>query len=306
MSVLSSLPWLVKGVRNLKGRKLRNRTRFMKKEERMAYIFLAPSFIGVCIFVLLPFIDAVRRSFSEAMSRTFVGLKNYETIFTNQAFLRASHNTLRFILVCIPLLLFMSLLLSVMIFSVKRFREFMKTTFLIPMAIPAASIVLLWKIFFHEYGIVNKITAYFGGETIDIVNSEKAFYVLVFTYLWKNIGYDMVLWIAGLNGIPTEQYEAASIDGAGSLAKLLYITLPNLLPTFFIVTVLSLINSFKVFREAYLIAGDYPHESMYMLQHLFNNWFTNLDVQKMCAAAVIVAVVMLSFILILQKVTKQE
>lgn len=276
-----------------------------KREERLAYLFLLPSLIGVFIFVLLPFLDAVSRSFTEVMSRKFVGFKNYEMIFTNQAFMRATKNTLRFIAVCIPLLLILSLLFAVLIFSVRRFRELLKTTFLIPMVIPAASIVLLWKIFFHEYGILNRIITFFGGTTVDIVNSSSAFGVLVFTYLWKNIGYDMVLWIAGLNQIPAEQYEAAGIDGAGAAAKLLFITLPNLLPTLFIVTVLSLINSFKVFREAYLIAGDYPHESMYMLQHLFNNWFTSLDVQKMCAAAVVVAIAMTTFILVLQKLTHQ-
>lgn len=280
--------------------------RLKNKEQLVGYAFLAPSLIGVSIFVLIPFADAVRRSFSEAMNPKFVGFKNYQTVFANQAFIKATSNTLRFLATCLPLLLILSLLMSVLIFSIKGCREFIKTSFLIPIAIPAASIVLLWKIFFQRYGIISSIIVHFGGTATDFINSDKAFYLLVFTYLWKNIGYDMVLWMAGLNGIPTELYEAAGIDGAGGIAKLFYITLPNLIPTFFIVTVLSLINSFKVFREAYLIAGDYPHESIYMLQHLFNNWFTSLDVQKMCAAAVLVAMVFLTFILVLQKVTNQE
>lgn len=263
------------------------------KEAMIGYAFLLPSLIGVGIFILLPFLDVIRRSFSEAMSRTFVGTSNYEMVLNNQAFLRAAKNTIRFIGVCIPLLLVISLIVSVMLYSIHQLQAFLKTSFLIPMAIPAASIVLLWKIFFHKFGLLNKLLEVLGMTTVDWINTDKAFYVLVFTYLWKNVGYDMVLWLAGLNGISQEMYEAASIDGAGKIRQFFFITLPNLLQTTFILIVLSLINSFKVFREAYLIAGDYPHESIYMLQHLFNNWFTSLDIQKMCAAAVMVASVMI-------------
>lgn len=277
-----------------------------RKEALVGYLFLLPSLIGVGIFILIPFIDAVRRSFSEAMSRTFVGLSNYETVLTNQAFLKAAKNTVRFIGVCIPLLLVISLILSVMLYSAKKFQSLLKSTYLIPMAIPAASIVLLWKIFFHKYGLLNRILDGFGLTTVDWINTDKAFYVLVFTYIWKNVGYDMVLWMAGLNGIGQEMYEAASIDGAGKIRQFFFITLPNLLPTTFIIIVLSLINSFKVFREAYLIAGDYPHESIYMLQHLFNNWFTALDIQKMCAAAVLVAVTMILVIGLLNLVLDRD
>lgn len=287
-----------KGKKTVSHPRIRNHmiTKSRRREAFVGYLFLLPSLIGVGIFILVPFLDAVQRSFSEAMTRTFVGLSNYETVLSNQAFLKATKNTVRFIVVCIPLLLIISLVLSVMLYSIKKLQAFLKTSYLIPMAIPAASIVLLWKIFFHKYGLLNRVLDTLGLTTVDWINTDKAFYVLVFTYIWKNVGYDMVLWLAGLNGIGQEMYEAASIDGAGRVRQFFYITLPNLLPTTFIIIVLSLINSFKVFREAYLIAGDYPHESIYMLQHLFNNWFTSLDIQKMCAAAVLVAVVMITVI----------
>ena len=124
--------------------------------------------------------------------------------------------------------------------------------------------------------------------------------VLIFTYIWKNVGYDMVLWLSGITSISPALYESASLDGANSWQRFFKITLPNLIPTLFTVTVLSLLNSFKVFREAYLIAGSYPHESIYLLQHLFNNWFTKLDVDKMCAGAVLMAITVISVIGILQ------
>lgn len=282
------------------------RTKRARKETIHGLGFLLPSFLGVSIFVLIPFIDAVRRSFSETMTRRFVGLENYRLVFANEAFKLAAKNTGKFLLICIPLLLLLSLFFSVLLFSIGKLQNVIKTTFLIPMVIPAASIVLLWRVFFDEYGMLNKIIVHLGGSGTDWMNSSKAFYILVFTYIWKNIGYDIILWIAGLNGISESVFEAASVDGAGTVTKFIYITLPNLMSTLFIVTVLSLINSFKVFREAYLIAGDYPHESIYMLQHVFNNWFTNLDIQKMCAGAVLVAITLLTVIIGIQKLTRSD
>lgn len=273
------------------------------KENLAAYLFLLPSLLGVSIFVLLPFIDSVRRSFFEAMSGKFVGLANYQTILHNQAFIMAAGNTARFIAVCVPLLLGVSLLLAVLLQSLKGEWSGLKAVFLVPMSIPVASIVLLWRVLFHEKGLLNGLLFSTFQVSYDFMNSEKAMGVLVFTYIWKNAGYDMVLWLAGLSAIPKELYEAAQMDGAGAAAKLRYITLPSLLPTVFITTVLSMVNTFKVFREAYLIAGNYPDESIYMLQHIFNNWFITLDIQKMCAGAVFMAAAVILFLSVMTKIS---
>jgi len=157
-------------------------------------------------------------------------------------------------------------------------------------------------VIFHKNGLLNAFTALWGLVPVDWIGSKAAFGVLVFAYLWKNFGYDMVLWLSGLSAINPALYEAAQIDGAGSLQRFVRITLPNLMPTLFTITVLSLLNSFKVFREAYLIAGGYPDDSIYMLQHLFNNWYGNLDVDKMCAGAVMMAILVFFLILLLQKI----
>lgn len=275
------------------------------RESRKAWAFLLPSMAGVVVFILLPFMDAVRRSFYEAMGGKFVGTENYQTIIENNAFRLALKNTGRFMLACIPILIIFSLLISVLINGMKKYQDFFKTSFLLPMGIPVASVVLLWKLVFSEKGLLNYLIVLFGGSGTDWMNSSKAFYVLVFSYLWKNAGYDMVLWMAGLKSIPVSLYEAAAIDGAGAFTKFRYITMPGLTQTVFIIFVLSLVNSFKVFREAYLVAGNYPDSSIYMLQHLFNNWFVNLDIQKMCAAAVLVTAVIIVFILLVQKINNR-
>ena len=266
------------------------------------WIFLLPSLLMVSVLVLVPFCDVLRRSFFSAMGGQFVGFRNYTDVFQNEAFQRAAGNTAKFTLICIPVLLLFSLLLALLVDALKEKRGIYKTSFLIPMSIPVASVVLLWKVIFHENGLLNHLLGSVGMETVHWLNSESAMTVLMVTYIWKNAGYDMVLWLSGITAISPSLYESASLDGAGALRCFFRITLPNLMPTLFTAAVLSLLNSFKVFREAYLISGSYPHESIYMLQHLFNNWFTRLDINKMCAGAVLMALVVMALIGFLQMI----
>lgn len=273
----------------------------VKSDLKVALCFMLPSLVGVIIFIFIPFIDVIRRSFFGAMSGEFVGLKNYMSIFQNDAFKLAGMNTLKFTFICIPLLVIVSLGLALLINTLEKKAQLFKMTFLLPMAIPVASVVLLWQILFHQNGLLSSGIIALGGQRVDWMKTDWAFWILVASYLWRNIGYDMVLWLAGLSTISPAIYEAAKVDGASSWQQFTKITIPQLLPTLFTIVVLSLLNSFKVFREAYLIAGDYPHDSMYMLQHLFNNWFVSLDIDKLSAAATIVAGVILILILLLQR-----
>ena len=145
-----------------------------------------------------------------------------------------------------------------------------------------------------------------GGHGADWMNTDFAFWILVFSYIWKNLGYNIVLWLAGLSCISESIYEAARVDGASEWKCFTKITLPNLKTTLYTVSVLSLLNSFKVFREAYLVAGDYPDKSMYLLQHLFNNWFRELSFDKMAAASILMAIVIFILIMLLQRAWEKQ
>lgn len=260
------------------------------REAWNGYLFLLPSLAGTCGFVLLPFLDVVRRSFLQAAGNGFAGFNNYRLVIENKAFRLAAGNTARFMLICLPLLLFLSLLMAVLVNGLTYRRNVVKTGFLLPMSIPAASVVVFFQMVFDKDGWLNRLLEIFGGKGADWLKGGTAFWVLVACYIWKNLGYDMILWLAGLMSIGEEQYEAARVQGAGGWACFWYITLPQLKETVFVTGLLSFVNAFRVFREAYLLAGDYPHESIYMLQHLFNNWFVNLDIQKMTAAAVMLVI----------------
>lgn len=278
-----------------------------RKHAVKGILFILPSFAGVCVFWLFPYVDVIRRSFLGAVNGTFIGLKNYQMIFSNQAFLLAGRNTLRFFGICIPMLVILSLLIAVLLNGQKKkHRQLMKTAFLLPMAIPVASVVILWKALFNGQGLLNHLLETMELKKIDWLNTGASFWVLVISYIWRNLGYDIVLWLAGLSTIPTALYEAAKVDGAGGWKCFTRITCPNLFPSLFTIVVLSLLNGFKVFREAYLVAGDYPQENMYLLQHLFNNWYRDLAMDKMAAAAVVTGAVIMLLVLLLQKAWERE
>ena len=264
--------------------------------------FVVPSLIGVCAFVLFPFLDVIRRSFMSAVNNNWMGLGNYQQIFSNDAYKLAVSNTLKFTGICIPVLFVLSLFIATILFRQEKLKHGIKSAFLLPMAIPVASIVLVWNIIFHNNGMLNGLFNIFGVASVDWMNTQHAFTILVGSYLWKNLGYNIILWLAGMACIPSSYYEAARVDGAGKWKCFVYITLPNLYPSMYMIMVLSLLNSFKVFREAYLIAGDYPHDSIYMLQHLMNNWFRDLSLDKMSAAAVINALTILALMIILRRI----
>lgn len=279
----------------------------IRRRKLTGFAFLIPGFTGITVFYLVPFADVVRRSFVRASGSTFCGADNYKLVLQNAAFQLAAKNTARFVLVCLPLLLLLSLLLALLVNGLAdRLKTFFKSAFLLPMAIPAASVVLLWKLMFDVHGFVNGLVNRMGGSPIDWMNTGAAFAVLVFSYIWKNLGYTLILWLAGLASVPQSVYEAAQIDGAGAVKRFFKITLPLIRPMIFTIVVLSLLNSFKVFREAYLVSGNYPQESIYLLQHLFNNWFLNLSVDKMAAGSVLLALVIGIIVGILQRCWGRE
>ena len=277
-----------------------------KGEARAARAFLAPSMIGIFVLVLLPTADVIRRSFFSAMGDQFVGLENYKNIFGNASFQLAVRNTGRFLLVCIPLLLLCSLAAALLLYRRIRFQNLFRTNYLLPLVVPVTSVVMIIQTVFHKNGLLSALSVALGSTPTDWLNSEYAFWVLVLCYLWKYVGYNVILWLAGLSAIPESYYEAARVDGANEAQCFFHITLPQLGGTLFITSVLALINSFKVFREAYLVAGRYPNNSIYMLQHVLSNWFTNLDMQKISAAAVLLMITILAIVFVSMRVADRR
>ncbi len=281
-----------------------DKSREIRKKRRADFLrslcFLLPSLLGVGVFFILPFGVVVYYSMIDGVaSQNFVFLENFTRLFQNSAFKMASINTLKFSVMAVPLAVVLSIVLALMLECRIPMKSHFRTFFLSPMMVPVASVVLIWQVLFNYNGTVNEFLMLFGARRIDWLQSEYSMIVVLLLFLWKNLGYNMILFMAGLANIPKELLEVASVEGASPFYKFFNIKLRYLSPTVLFVTILSLINSFKVFREVYLLTGDYPYESLYMLQHFMNNTFRALDYQKLSAAAVVMALVMVVIIALL-------
>lgn len=269
--------------------------------DKTAKYFIAASLIGTGVFLLLPYAYVVVNSFIKTGSGSFAGLDNYEAVLGSEAFMTAMGNTALFMAVSVPVILALSLLISVYIYENPHLAGCLKTSFLIPMAIPVTSAVLMWRFLFDDNGIINGVLNACGMDTVNWMNTGAAFWILVLSYVWKNLGYNIILWLAVLSAIDPAIGEAAKIDGAGGWQRLTRVTLPAAKNGAFVIIVLAALSSFKVFREAYLVAGEYPHDSIYMVQHIFNNWFRNLEIDKLAAGAVINSLILIVLVLLLQR-----
>mgnify|MGYP000046004946 FL=1 len=270
------------------------------KDFAQSLCFLSPSLLGVCVFFIVPFGVVVYYSLIDGVgSRNFVFLDNFVKLFHNSAFLLAAKNTLTFSAWAVPLAVALSMLLALMLEARIPLKSQFRTFFLSPMMVPVASVVLIWQVLFNYNGTVNEFLLLFGADKIDWLKSDYCMVVIVVLFLWKNLGYNMILFMAALSNIPRELLEVAEVEGASAAYQFFHIKLRYLSPTVLFVTILSLINSFKVFREVYLLTGAYPYSSLYMLQHFMNNTFQSLDYQKLSAAAVVMAIVMVVLIALL-------
>ncbi len=265
--------------------------------------FLSPSLLGVGVFFILPFGVVVYYSLIDGVgTQNFVFLDNFVKLFKNSAFLLAAKNTLQFSAIAVPLAVVLAIVLALLLEARIPLKSQFRTFFLSPMMVPVASVVLIWQVLFNNNGTINEFLLLFGRERIDWLQSEYCQIVVLVLFLWKNLGYNMILFMAGLSNIPKELLEVADVEGASEVYKFFEIKLRYLSPTVLFVTILSLINSFKVFREVYLLTGDYPYEHLYMLQHFMNNTFRSLDYQKLSAAAVVMALVMVVLIALLFRI----
>ena len=208
-------------------------------------VFLVPSLLGVLLFVILPFGDVVRRSFMTAVTKEAAGGKNYKIVFTNSAFLLAVKNTLKFTLVCIPLMVALGLAIALAMGSIRHMQA-VKSLYLFPLAMPTAAVAVVWKMVFYEKGFLNKYLEQFGiGGGVDYIGSGAAFYVLAGTYIWKNLGYTIVLWLAGIMGVNGDMMEAARVDGASTWRTYWSIIFPVMRPmhaTVAVITALAVWN----------------------------------------------------------------
>ena len=280
-----------------------HRIRIVHKEWLVALGFLAPSLIGFLLFYVLPFGQSVLLSFQDRFDQ-HPTLMNYAELLQSSSFRKVAANSLLFTGISVPIIVILSLAIALMLNKRVFGRRAMRTAYVLPLVVPVASLVLLWQILFDWNGTINAVCSHFGLERVDWMQSDAAMWVVILMYVWKNLGYNVILFLAGLQNIPEQYYEIANLEGASPLRKLFGITFVYLTPTTFLVLLMSVVNSFKVFRETYLVAGAYPHDRIYMLQHYMNNMFLSLDIEKLSAAATLMAAAVLILVFVLFRVER--
>lgn len=266
----------------------------------LPWLMLTVSLVGFCLFYLVPFVFSFFYSIVDnPVHGEFCGLQNYKELFENPYFLRGLKNTARFMAISIPLNMALSLGLALLIHSMKRYSKFFCLIFLIPLAIPSATSAFFWENFFGLHGTLNKFLSVFGISGTDWFDSSYGMIVMVIIFVWKNIGYNMALYLSGLSSIPEQYYEYADVEGALAVWKFKHITWVYLIPTTFLVLIMTFVNSFKVFKEIYIITGEYPPEGLYVLQHYMNNMFLSLNYSKLVSAVYILTIVIVLFVALL-------
>ena len=260
----------------------------LKTKDELVYLILAlPSLVGLLIFFVIPFSYSLYLSMIDnPVSYNFVWLQNFTATLNNNAFRLAINNTLVFMALCVPVNMALPLIVAILLKKNKH-RKLFGLFFLLPLVVPSGSMVFFWQSLFGINGVINGV--FFASSPINWLNSDYALIIILFIFMWKNAGFNIVLFQSGLNLIPKDYYECAAIEGAGRFRQFFSITLIYLSPTIIMVLLMSILATFRSFREIYLLAGSHPHRSIYMLQHYMNNMFAALNYQRLAPASFILA-----------------
>jgi multiple sugar transport system permease protein len=242
---------------------------FERSQERTAWFFLAPAMVLVLVFFFVPVVAGLLLSFTDfdlyaigaPSSARFVGWRNYSQTLGNPAFWQALRNTLYFVVAGAPLSVTVSLLAALLLNARRaRMRSLFRTIYFTPVVTTLVAVAIVWRYLYHpRYGLLNHVLGGLGAGPIDwLGNPHWAMPAIILLSVWKNFGYNMLIFVAGLQSIPEELYEAASIDGAGAWRRFLHVTLPGLAPTFLFVGVTTMIGYFQLFAEPYVMTQGGP------------------------------------------------
>lgn len=281
-----------------------------KKNALWGLAFLAPQLLGLIFFAIIPLVSAFVLSFMEwdgFGERAFAGAENFIYQFTSSDFWTATYNTVLYTILTVPVGLFISLLLAVALNNIKG-KEMYRLFYFMPVVTSSVSIGVIWMwILNGDLGILNQVLAMIGIAGPDwLTNTSLVMISIAMLSIWWQLGYNMVIFLAGLQGIPKSYYEAAEIDGASTYQKFRNITLPMLSPTTFFVTIMAIIGSFQVFDQSFVMTNGGPGKASYtMVFHIYDNAFVDFRFGESSAAAMILFVVILIFTLVQFKLQKR-
>ncbi|WP_071429177.1 carbohydrate ABC transporter permease [Angelakisella massiliensis] len=225
-----------------------------KREQRWAYIMIAPTIIGLLILNYYPLVDTIRLSFSKTQTfgkSTFCGLQNYIDMFSTPEFWKATWNTIWFCVLTVPVGIAIALLVALLLNAKVKFKSGFRAIYFLPMVVAPAAIAMVWRWMFNgQYGIINTIL---GRQVNWLTDPSTALLACAVVAIWSAVGYDAVLLLSGLQNISKSYYEAADIDGASKVRQFFAITLPMISPTLFVTLIMRMMASLKVYDLIYMM-----------------------------------------------------
>lgn len=268
----------------------------MFTKKKSLWLFFLPGLAGLLLFHLVPFLGGIYFSMTDGtIHNNLVWFDNYKRVFANSAFQTGLRNSLELSLLSAPLIFVLSFILAILLKSLRERSLPFRNILLMPYLVPSSALLIIWMVLFDYGGVVNRIVVLLGIERVMWLESGMLRVPIVLLYVWKNIGFSVVIFSAALQSVPDEYYEFARLEGAGHTRQAISITLPLVLPTAFLVFVLAWVNAFKIFKEVYFIGGAYPRDEVYTLQHFMNNRFSKLEYQDVTTAAYSFALIVLVF-----------
>ena len=263
----------------------------MFHRKKIVWLLLLPGLAGLLAFYVVPFFGGIYFSLMDGtFANEYVGLANYKRVWQNPMFQLGLKNTWELSLLCAPVIWLLAFLLAGMLKTLRHRATPFRNILLLPYLMPSSAMLLIWTLMFDYGGVVNRLVMAMGFERVLWLEEDALRVPIVLLYIWKNVGFSVVLFASALSAVHPSLYEYASLEGAGWWTQSFRITLPQILPTAFLVFVLAWVNAFKIFKEAYFIGGDYPTTQIYTLQHFMNNKFAKLEYQDVTAAAYMFAV----------------
>ncbi|NIK70349.1 MULTISPECIES: sugar ABC transporter permease [Paenibacillus] len=281
-------------------------------QARMAYLFITPTMLLFFAFTIIPVVMALYLSFTnyDVVSRMeFVKLDNYKKLLEDDLFWTTFKNVFFYSVIFVPLNIIISLLLA-MLLNFKRFGvKLFRTMNYLPTLTSAVAASTVWIWLLHpEFGLVNNLLSYAGiTGPAWLAQTETAMFSIIMVTLWQSVGSNMIIYIAGLQGVPDYLYESAKLDGATAFARFRYITWPQLRPTTFLVSTMAIIGALQLFDQAFVLTqggpGNVTKTPVYLI---YNQGFNQLKMGYASAQAFVLAVAILIFSFINMRINKSE
>ncbi len=283
-----------------------------RRSERHGYLFALPYGIFFLAFVAFPLVFSLILVFHRwniVTPMEWVGLKNFERLVRDPLFLKSIGNTLTFLLIHIPLQIVVALGFATLLHSRIRFRSFFRAVYFLPVVVSGVAVTILWQqLYAFDYGVLNALLNSVGLPSIPwIVDAGWAMPSIAIMATWKNVGIYIVLFLVGLQTIPSELYEAASIDGATRMRQFFHITLPMLNPTMIVILVLSTIGGFSLFIEPYVLTGGGPMQStLSAVLYIYNQAFYFGHMGYAATLGFVFALIIFTVVALQRKVVETE